>query len=260
MKITSIRLKELRNEEHAEFFNVFKGKLNNYAASWLVLIPLVTEFDVRYNKETQALELIRKSAKTQAINDADDKRDTTFRGMSYSNLAATCHFTPAIREAGLRLQVVLDHYGNLAAKSLDIESASIRNLLEELNTNYAADMALTGLDAWATQLELDNNAVVELMEDRNLEAAGKTTLRMKNVRVEVDEVYKAITGMINSMMFGSAPTEYDAFVNELNIHIDRYNLKIAQRKGHAASGNGESSSEGESQETGTGEINPVTLP
>ena len=251
MKITSIRLKDLRNEEHAEFYSVVNGKLNNYAAAWLVLIPLVSEFRLRYNKETQALELIRKSAKTQAIDDADGKRDTTFRGMVYTNLAACCHFTPAIREAGLRLQVVMDHYGNLAAKSLDIESSSIRNLLEELTTNYAADMALTGLDAWATQLELDNNAVVELMEGRNLEAAGKTPLRMKTVRVEVDEVYDAITGLINSMMFGSAPTEYDAFVTELNIHIDRYNLKIAQRKGHAASANGESSAEGETENSGT---------
>lgn len=260
MKIKSIRLKDLRNEEHAEFFNVVKGKLSNYGAAWLVLIPLLTEFDVRYNKETQALELIRKSAKTEAINHADETRDITFRGMVYSNLSACCHFIPATREAGLRLQVVFDHYGNLAAKSLDFESSSIRNLLEELTTNHAADMALTGLAVWATQLELDNNAVVALMEDRNLEAAGKTPLRMKEVRLEVDEVYQAIVNMINSMMFGDAPSEYDAFVSELNIHIDRYALKIAQRKGHAASGNEGNTGEGEVVEIGDGEITPNPLP
>ena len=258
MKIKSIHLKELRNEEHAEFMNVFKGKLSASAATWVVLIPLITEFDVRYNKETQALELIRKSAKTKAIDDADQHRDTTFRGMSYYNLASCNHFTLAKREAGERMQVVFDHYGNLAQSSLDAETASIRNLLEELNTNYASDMTLTGLTEWAVQLEQDNNAVAALMENRNLEAAGKTPYRMKQVRVEVDEAYKAITGMINSMMFGTGPTVYDAFVTELNLHIDRYALKIAQRKGHADSG--ENTEEGEVNEGGEGEITPQPLP
>jgi hypothetical protein len=259
-KIKELSLSKLHNEEHAEFMIVFKGKLNNYAATWLVLIPLVTEFDVRYNKETQALELIRKSAKTKAIDDADQKRDTTFRGMSYQNLASCNHFTAAKREAGLRMQVVMGHYGNLAQASLDVETASIRNLLEELNSNYAAEMALTGLTEWAVQLELDNNAVATLMEGRNLEAAGKTPLRMKQVRVEVDEVYKAITGMVNSMMFGTGPTVYDAFVAELNVHIGRYAQKIAQRKGRAASNNEGNTGEGEVNEGEDGEITPSPLP
>jgi hypothetical protein len=82
---------------------------------------------------------------------------------------------------------------------------------------------------------------------------------MKEVRVEVDEVYQAITNMINSMMFGDAPTEYDAFVSELNIHIDRYALKIAQRQGHAASGNEGNTGEGEVVEVGDGEITPNPL-
>ena len=55
MKIKSLRLIALRNEEHAEFMNVFKGKLSVSAATWVVLIPLITEFDVRYNCKSQII-------------------------------------------------------------------------------------------------------------------------------------------------------------------------------------------------------------
>jgi hypothetical protein len=67
------------------------------------------------------------------------------------------HFDPAKREAARRIEIVLDNYGNIAAKALDQETAAIDDLLRELRSgDYPALVDSLALADWLVQLDVEN--------------------------------------------------------------------------------------------------------
>jgi len=110
------------------------------------------------------------------------------------------------------------------------------NLITDLNNDHAADVATLGIDGWITELKANNDAFDAQMKSRYTEEAGKTQLRMKQVRVEVDKAYKTIVNRINALIIVNGARAYTAFVNELNERVDKYNLIIAQREGRNSKG------------------------
>jgi hypothetical protein len=150
--------------------------------------------------------------------------------------SATNHFNPAVRQAASRIRLVLDHYGNVAIKAYAEETAAINSLITDLTVDNAADVATLGIADWITELQANNNAFDSLMKTRYTEAAGKTQLRMKQVRVKVDEAYGVIAKRINALIIVNGARAYSGFVTELNLRIDKYNLVVAQRKGRKDKG------------------------
>jgi hypothetical protein len=245
MNIDKFAMTELRNEEHFRFHTDVvvlidgdgtpheegEGDGRLYTA---VTLGIEQDFDaylIAHNKEDVALELIRKSATTEKIAEADTTRDITVRGLTDSVRTSLQHFNADKREAARQLKVVLDHYGNLAIKGYAEETASIYNLLQELNDNYAAEIALLGIGDWVAQLDADNTAFQTLLDARFAEVAGKTDLRMKEVRKEIDAIYRKITDRIAAQMLLNGEAPFIPFVRDLNARIAFYANVIAQRKG-----------------------------
>lgn len=54
---------------------------------------------------------------------------------------------------------------------------------------------------------------------------------MKDVRIELDTAYETITKRINALVIVNGPEAYEAFINELNQRIEKYNDIMAQRQG-----------------------------
>jgi len=197
-----------------------------------------------HREEDEALKKIFKSAMTAEIHAADTERDETFRGMAEANLSALRHFKPAVRKAAQRLQIVFDTYGNVARKSDEEETSAIHNLLSELMQKHEADMELVGLNPWAEELYMQNGGVEKMLEERDRESAARTDLVMKQARARVDEAYRAVTGRIDALAVVAADgllddgdtslaAAYADFIANLNITIDRFNARIAQRRGMA---------------------------
>jgi hypothetical protein len=248
LKVKRFKNENLRNEESFQFYTVFidlfedgSPKEDNpdadgtsgvpFSPSALGIEELFAPFLVLYDKADEALELIRKSATTEKIAEADTTRDLVLRGFTEAVHSAVNHFDDAKRDAARRLQVVLGHYGNLAIKSYDEETAAIYNLLQELTGANAADVSLLGLTDWVVQLEADNKAFSALMEARYAENAGKTELRMKNVRKELDRCYRDIIDFIDAKALVNGEATYAPFVKELNTRVERFAAILAQRKG-----------------------------
>jgi hypothetical protein len=61
--------------------------------------------------------------------------------------------------------IVLEHYSGINRKSYDEQTAAIGSLVENLNGDYAADIATLGLEEWVTQLQSANVAFVVLMRE-----------------------------------------------------------------------------------------------
>jgi hypothetical protein len=231
MKTLKINLAPLHNEEHFQYHTEFKDAVNQKGAQRLNIEALFNEYLSLNEQEFEALLLIRKSATTDQLAIADAERDEIFRGLADAHKSGLNHFNADKRAAATRLKVLFDQYGNVARKPYDDETADINKMMQEVSSTFAADVATLGIGDWFTELDRKNKAFDTLMKSRYTEGASKTELRMRQVRIDLDTVYRAIINRIDALMLINGDTNYESFVRELNTRVERYNTILAQRKG-----------------------------
>jgi hypothetical protein len=231
MKFRRFRIEDLKNEEWFQFYTEFKTLAEQYSPATLNIDALFATFLSLYAGADAALEIIRKSAATEQLAETDHARDVVFRGFSDTVKAGLSHFDSAKREAARRLEIVLNHYGNIARKSYDEETATIYNFLQEVNGVHAADVAALGLGEWVSKLDADNKAFDALLQTRYTENAGKPDVRMSEIRRETDRNYRDMLDRIDASILLNGEKQYVSFVNALNIRAEHYANIIAQRKG-----------------------------
>jgi hypothetical protein len=235
MKVLRVDFYRFRNEEWFQLFTEFRDLAQKYDPDKLNIPELWAVFLILYFDADTALEIIRKSMDTVLMLEADHVRDLTFRGFSDAVKSARNHFCPEKRAAAEKLSLIFDHFGNLARKAPNEETAGIYNLLQEMDKGMP-DMELPvdtlGLRDWADRLAADNEAYEALVKDRNAEVASRSKLRMKEVRRETQEVYSKIITRIEAMinLNGEVPP-FAEFVNEWNAFLKRYADVLAQRAG-----------------------------
>lgn len=231
MKIKEFSLVRLRNEEHFQFFTSFRDLVLIFTAAALKIELLFNLFLAAYANELESLNIIRKNAISDDLIEADGDRDNVFRGLCDAVKSARNHFNADVRGAAKRLQVVLDTYGNLAAKNYDAETGALNSLINDLTSTYAADVATVGLVDWVTELAAKNKAYDDLKNQRYSDEASKTILRMKQERVKTDALYRQMVERINALIVVEGERSYASFVNELNERIQGYENTIANRRG-----------------------------
>jgi hypothetical protein len=236
MEIRIVRKSKLRNEEHFQYGTEFKDLIIKSTPAMLGIVTEYAAYEPLHIGEGVALDVIIKSGFTIVIEDADLKRNTTFRGVKGAVKSAAKHFSTEKKQAAGRVQLVFDHYGNVTKKSHNEETAAINSLITDLNNDHAADVATLGIADWLTELKANNDAFDALMKSRYTEEANKTQLRMKQIRMEVDKAYDTIVNRINALIIVNGARAYTAFVNELNERVDKYNLIVAQREGRNSKG------------------------
>jgi hypothetical protein len=139
-----------------------------------------------------------------------------------------------VKEAAKRLKIVLDTYNSprtLTDLPYDAETAAVFNLLQEFEGKYAADIQLTGLAGWITELRARNEAFDRLAKACNEQKAAKPPFSMKDARSATDKAYKNIVLVINALIVMEGETEYAPFVTEQNELIKHYSDLIAQHRG-----------------------------
>jgi hypothetical protein len=149
--------------------------------------------------------------------------------------SALTHFDAAKQEAARKIGMALNHYGNIAAKALDRETAAIDDILRELGTgNYPALVSLLALDDWLSQLHVENEQFKSLMMARYDEVAGRPAARMRATRIEVDKSFRSLTAQIEALAMVNGMAAYEKFIRELNAIIERYKNILAQEAGRRA--------------------------
>ncbi len=234
MKTSKINLSALHNEEHFQFHTEFNDLVMRFNPATIGIEDAFKQYQPLLKMETEALLVIRKSATTQQLSDADDERDIVFRGFADAVKSAVNHFDASKREAAKRINLLFDKYGNVARKPYNEETAEISKLIQETQSAYAADIAHLGLGDWIKELNERNQAFDTLIKNRFSEDAARTDLKMKYVRDEIDAQYRIIADRIDALILINGITAYDAFVQELNARVTKYSNSIAQRKGRAA--------------------------
>jgi hypothetical protein len=257
MKIQILKLVNLRNDEHFQFFANFIELVNSTGAAKLNIESRFNTLVALHADEDEALKKITKSDFTRLLHDADRERDEMFRGLAEANRSALKHFKPAVREAAIHLQIVFDTYGNVAKKGDAEETSAITNLLNELTQHHRADMTTVGLNEWEYELSQLNQAFNKLEMQRDAETAVRTTLVLKETRARVDEAYRKLIERIDALALlaeddaednngGDIPekligalsvgvraedSSYAGFIAKVNALIERFDSVLAIRKG-----------------------------
>jgi len=143
------------------------------------------------------------------------------------------HFDPSFKEAAEVLWSLFKHYGNVAQKSYDAETAAINDFIREFQRpEIEAAAELLRVNNWLAELAHANITFNLMMMDRDSEAIAKTNFRMRTARLETDKYYRAIVANIeNEALIGDVSPKLQNFITELNAAIKRYKNRMAQKQG-----------------------------
>jgi hypothetical protein len=234
MKNIIIRFKyqNLRNEAHVEFHTTFNSLVERFTPAELGIETLYTVYKPLYEQEVTALDQIRKSALTPVIEEHEKERELLFRGFSGAVKSYLRHFDEGKREAARKIEIVLEHYGNIAAKPYDEETAAIEDLHRELQKpENAPSVAALDLGDWLGHLVQVSRTFDGLLMARYDEMAKRPDLHMRSIRKEVDKVFRAILNLLESLVQVNGPDTNKDFLAELNAVMKRYKDILAQEAG-----------------------------
>jgi hypothetical protein len=221
----------LRNEAHVEYNETIDGIVITHNPQTLGILPQYNNYKTALNVEVGVLDIICKSEYTDEISNQDHVRDGIFRGLVDAVQSSRNHFNADKRKAAEKIHVVLEHYGNIAAKAFDQETAAIDDLLRELNDNHDVDVQLLSLTDWLMQLDAENQQFKQLMLERYAEVARRPSTRMKAARIETDKMLRVMLNMIDALIMVNGADKYMPFINELNAVSERYKNQLAQAAG-----------------------------
>jgi hypothetical protein len=226
------RYEHLRNEAHVEFNTTVNALFVKFDPVTLGIKVLYDVYKPLLDEEIEALDVILRSELTEEIAVLDHERDRLYRGFADSIKSYLNHFDPVKREAARKLEVILEHYGNIAAKSLDEETAAIEDLHRELlkQDNYP-QVATLGLGEWLGQLVQVSRNLEALLMARYDEAGKRPDIHMQSVRKEVDKAFRSILDLLEALVRVNGPDTNKAFLSELNAVMERYKDILAQEAG-----------------------------
>jgi hypothetical protein len=230
--IIRFRYEHLRNESHVEFHTTVNTLFGRFGPTALGIDTLYAVYAPLLTEEIQALDIIRRSELTTEIAEQDRKRDTIYRGFADNVKSQLQHYDHTKREAARKVEVILEHYGNIAAKSLDAETAAIEDLYNELlkQGNYEQVITL-GLGPWMEELIQASRRLQQLMIQRYDEAALRPDVHMQRIRKEVDSSFRSILDLLEALVRVNGPDTNKAFLTELNVVMERYKDILAQEAG-----------------------------
>ncbi|MDR0582100.1 MAG: DUF6261 family protein [Prevotellaceae bacterium] len=222
----------LRNEAHVEFHTNVNALFVEFNPETLGIKPLYDVYKPLFDEEVAALDIIRRSELTAEIVELDHERDRLYRGLADNVKSFRNHFDPDKRRAAEKLEVILEHYGNIAAKTLDEETAAIEDLHRELikQDNYLYVSAL-GLGEWLGQLVQTSRNLEALMMNRYDEASKRPNVHMQRIRKEVDKTFRSILDLLEALVRVNGADTNKAFIAKLNMVMERYKEILAQEAG-----------------------------
>ena len=230
MKVEKLALGKLRNDEHYEFHVDTKGVIDAMGAETLKIAKFFTPYVALIATENDALRIVNASELTAKMVDADAVRDGIFRGLKSAVRSGLEHFDAQKRAAAERVWLVLENYGDIAAKPYTEETAAIAHLLADASTKLVADITTLGLADWFTELRAKNDAFTALVSGRDTQKGAIPDLNMRDIRIAIDTAYRAMIDQINALILVTGPLVYTPFVIRMNAQIDRYTALLNGRK------------------------------
>jgi hypothetical protein len=231
LEIVDSPLSRYLNDEHYNFHTEVNSLITYFTAKNLLIETEYANYYPLLSNENEALNFVRKSSYSTLVAQADIVRDNTIDGMDDAIKSGMKHFNAEVSEAAKRLKILRDSSGDITRKAYNKESGDIVKLLSDLKGQYAGDVTAARIDDWVDELLVDQNNFVATQSHRYDEDGEKTRLRMKEVRIDVDQAYRTMINKINALIIVNGEAPYVDFVSKLNQRIELYTNNLAIYKG-----------------------------
>lgn len=226
----TIRLHNLHNAEHLALMKELHKLM--VEAELEPLNGLKTQFATWVTKAEDAQKQIIKSEHTENIAHLDLKRDNLYRGLALRVQSESYHPNTDRHNGARKVQIVLDTYGNIITSNYEKQTIEMQNLIADLKSaDYTDAVTAIGLGEWVTALESANNEFHTLYTVRRDEYAGKESFNLKEIRKELDDLYKQLREMTAALKILQPSDKLNILISKANVNIVRWKDILAQRKG-----------------------------
>jgi hypothetical protein len=222
--ILPIVFRYLRGEAHFQYLNLFDGLLTDFPDVKKTADPFYPDFIRLLVQEKQVIDAKKSSDYTQQIVDADYRDDRLITGIREMVNAFTHHFDPSIVAAAKSISLRLKVFGEIQSKSYEEEAAAISILVESLQSaEYAPKIELLKLEPWVAELAESVANFESLLKLRNIEQSDKPQQRLRDIRRQIEPVYRNIITRIESAAMMDTTNTYTEFIKQLNGQITYFN-------------------------------------
>ena len=230
--ILRLAFSRLRNETHVECHTNVKTLIEQFNPETLKIETRYAVYKPLLDEEVAALDVILRSDITKEIDQFDHERDKYWYGLEAGIEMGLRHWDPEKRRSAEKLDAILKHYGNIARKTLDAETAAIEDLHTELlKQDNFVHVAALGLGDWLANLVQTSRNLEAAMMRRYQEISQRPDVHMKSLRTKVDRALYSIFDLLEGLIQVNGEDTNKAFIAELNAIMERYKDILAQEAG-----------------------------
>ena len=204
----------------------------------------------------------RASDYTQQIADEDTRRDNLYKQLvNMVKMYMKFAFDAEKKEAAELLWNIIRKYNVDTAENYSEESVKLQQMLQELDTNYQAELRIKklGLESLIAQLTAANEQVRTLMGYRNDERMYQVKAALTTARADADTEYHSFILALNAAaVMDESEYRYEELISQINEVIKYYRLYVVPKKGSKSededggdSEDGDSSDDGGQQDGGS---------
>ena len=233
------------------FFGQIKSVILSFSALVTALGNLWTAFVNAVAAYDNAYAQTRMWMQTDELEVLDKTRDKAVRAFMNALKALVASPNAEKAAAAKRVQFTRDKYTVDAEDEYMKETTAISQMIQDMEANCQADLALTGLDEWFTDLKLKNEAFLAKMNERTEEQSGMQKGIVRDTRLQAEEAFRNLVKVINAMAICEYPAglDFNAPIDRLNAEIEHYR-QILARKGISTGSNANGGQQSGGQQSG----------
>ncbi|MDR0749204.1 MAG: DUF6261 family protein [Tannerellaceae bacterium] len=258
----------VRNGDHYEFYDEIISFVQERIASLGDLLKLWTVFVTVFQKEDDIYKRSQKSAETGDINEANKDRLDQYRLIRGTVETAAFSKDPAVRQAAVKLSLVMNNFKAVSSASMTQASALIKNLIQDLRRPaYAPYVTTLALTAATDALEQYNDAFKALYKERE-HSQGEAILEgnMAYIRPLTDKAFTDFTEALDGFYAvakvsgNTAGMEtFGAIIDHINFVIHNYSNIYARITGASSDGSKNKPGDGDDDDAGGGDTPSIPL-
>ena len=198
----------------------------------------------------------RASDYTQQIADEDTRRDNLYKQLvNMVKMYMKFAFDAEKKEAAELLWNIIRKYNVDTAENYSEESVKLQQMLQELDTNYQAELRIKklGLESLIAQLKAANEQVRTLMGYRNDERMYQVKAALTTARADADTEYHSFILALNAAaVMDESEYRYEELISQINELIKYYRLYVVPKKGSKSEDDGGDPEDGGSDSGASG--------
>ena len=231
IQIDTIGLHSMTNDAHFMYMKDVENAMetDKVAKTMERIQANVAILKAAVDKEDEYLILSKKSQYTDQITAKDKERDSIFRGYRTAVKGLLRMPVADMAKAAADLWQHLKDYDIDPNMQLERETARIMNLVDDLDTKYAAQVRKLSLQPYVDALEAANGRVNELLATRTDESAQQIAGALRKARLASDEAYLDAVCLINAIVVMGTDKDLTPLINYLNANIKRYKEQVMTR-------------------------------